>query len=104
MFRDCDEIANGHSGCDWRQIFELLSPTTLQGVWKTGRSSFQPWKKVIRVRKRDWQSYGLGLEFQAAVPCFVVFFSVFFYIFFNGIFRKNEVAYYIHCNYSFTQI
>ena len=21
MFRDCDQIANGHSGCDWRQGF-----------------------------------------------------------------------------------
>ena len=45
MFRDCDETANGHSGYDWRQgFFELLSPTTLQGVWKTGRSRVQPWE------------------------------------------------------------
>lgn len=53
MFRDCDETANGHSGCDWRQgFFELLSPTTLQGVWKTGRSRVQPWEYVTTVSKK----------------------------------------------------
>lgn len=60
---DCDETANGHSGCDWRQDFELLSPTTLQEFGRQVRSRVQPWEYVTRGVKRDWQSYGLELEF-----------------------------------------